>query len=338
MQMERNVDRLVRSLVGVVDYAARWDDHGRLVRLDILRDPAVEEHQLVRNVVSGLGAGCSIRMARTAIHVSAEAAAFRAAVATLAELDAGFRAARAEQRAAAEAQAAVVAEPGAEGPQNGNGDGPGGVTGQPRAPQPRQAPPGRALLFSPPPVPGPGGQAESNGLRATSRPPAPDRAPPAPASSRPAVVRGNGTGAAAAAGSAAGATGALRLERLELENRGATVRCRVVLVLGDNVYSAIAEAPASPTAEAEVAARVTLDALQAGALVCARLDGLGFTGIDGVTWVVAAIRETGSTGQRAGVAPLRDSIGRAAAEAVLAAVGPVTRTHQEAAALRLGST
>jgi hypothetical protein len=279
---EQNLDRVLSALVGVVDYAVVRTGR-RVTGLNILRDPAVEEHQLVRNVVSGLGAGCGLRLMRESVRVFVDRASFDAARAVPVE---------------AVTVPAVAA----------------GGNGHSGCPEVRRVP----ALFRLS-VPGPVRKVEREPLPQREPVPASDRA-----EARPAAV-------------ALPPSGDLRPDRLELEHRGATIRCRVMLVLGARIYSAIAEVPASATAEAEVAARVTLDALRAGALVASQLDGVGITSIQGTTYVVAAVREPGGGVTRSGAAPIVDSMARAASAAVLSALGPITMEDQAAAELRLGS-
>jgi hypothetical protein len=277
---EQNLDRVLRALVGVVDYAVVRTGR-RVTGLNILRDPAVEEHQLVRNVVSGLGAGCGLRLVRESVRVFVDRASFDAAL-----------------------PAPVEAVPGPAASGSGNGRSLG--------PEPLRAP----AAFRP--------GVYDSGLK-VERKPLSQRAP-VPASDR---------AEARPAAAALPPSGDLRPDRLELEHRGATIRCRSVLVLGARIYSAIAEVPASATAEAEVAARVTLDALRAGALVTSQLDGVGITSIHGTMYVVAAVREPGGGVTRSGAAPIVDSMARAASAAVLSALGPITMEDQAAAELRL---
>jgi hypothetical protein len=130
--------------------------------------------------------------------------------------------------------------------------------------------------------------------------------------------------------------GSMTLERLDVERNGATLRCHIVLALGARRYSAIAEVPDGPAVEADLAATVTLDALRAGALTCARLEGVGFTTIGETTYIVAAIRAASSGAKRASAAPLIGSMARSAALAVLGAVGPITADRQQAAERELG--
>ena len=90
------------------------------------------------------------------------------------------------------------------------------------------------------------------------------------------------------------------------------------------MYSAIAEVPDGPSAEAELAARVAVDALRAGGLTSALLDGVGFITIAKTNYCVATVRESGSSTPRASAAPMIDSMAAAATAAVLTALGSFT--------------
>lgn len=304
-QTAQRVDRLVRSLVGVDDVRPAWDAAGRLRVLHVLRNGQVTDQQLIRNIVSGLQAGFAIRLESAAIRIYADAAVFATAVAAL------------ETAAAADVRVADVAPPapnGAAKEANGNGThaasnngARNGTTGHAPA----------AMGFAPA-VNG-NGNARANGNGHVARPVA------------PAAVRPPGGDAGPAEG-----TSLLRLERLTMERHGVMLRCRVMLALEEQKYSAIAEVPEGPGVEAELAARVTLDALRAGALTCAHLEGVGLTTIAARTYVVAAIRAAGAEHARASAAPMVESMARSAAEAVLQAVGPITAAHRTAAERRLG--
>jgi hypothetical protein len=302
-KLQRNVDRLIRSLVGVIDYALVWGDSRCIERIDILKDSGVEEYQLVRNVVSGLGAGCGVRLHRPTVRVHTDAAEF--AVIREAAATAAAEHVAPEPMAGGALRSGVVS---AEQPALRNGA-PAGTDNGARAAVPTVSV--DRIRRAPEPV------EEPDVLRL----PVPVRpligsAPPEPASSGP---------------------GVLTLNRIELEPRGATLRCRVILGLGDRIYSAIAEVPATPTAEAEVAARVTLDALRAGELAGARLEGVGFSTIAETTFVLASVRDIGGVMPRAGAVALQDSMAHAACNAVLAAVGPITTENLIAAEQRLDS-
>jgi hypothetical protein len=329
-QSARRVDRLIRSFLGVIDYVASWSEAGRLYRIDILKDDSVADHQLIRNVVSGLGAGCAIRLDRAAVHVHDAPASFAAAAAPQAPTRAAAEPAPARIPPAGDGHA-----PGQNGGGHavtGNGHGPSGNGHAPNGNGHAQHGNGRAVNGNGHASHGAGRTADGDGrVTRAVRPPANGGDAPHGARARAAWPPALSNRAQTPALS----SGELHLDRIELERHGAALRCRVVLVLDDHIYSAIADVPDSATAEAEVAARVTLDALRAGALTCARLDGVGFTSIADTTFVVAAIRDAGSTTPRASAAPLNESMARAATAAVLNAVGPITTRHREEAELRL---
>ena len=111
----------------------------------------------------------------------------------------------------------------------------------------------------------------------------------------------------------------------------ATLRCRVSVGVGSRTFSAIAEVRDAPTAEAELAARVTLDALRAGGLTTTRLEGVSLTTLADVVYVVAAVRSAASAAPRASAAPLVSNMASAAAAAVLRAHGPVGIVEPRAA-------
>ena len=72
------IDRLLRSLVGVMDLRLTWGPRGDLAGVHILRDDDVQEHQLVRNVVSGLRAGFGVELDPGQVHLHDDADAFGA--------------------------------------------------------------------------------------------------------------------------------------------------------------------------------------------------------------------------------------------------------------------
>jgi hypothetical protein len=331
-QTAERVERLLRSLIGVVDLRPAWDRSGRLGQVHILKDDQVQHHQLTRNVVSALQAGFGIRLDSLNVSIYVEAPLFAAAVAQIRsystiepDLRAGHGAANGGPAAAdvlAEAYAPIEAavppapvvhevstapQARAPGAVHGNGVAPAGAP--------------TAVLKAPSNGNGHALHANGNGQ------PAGANVKHAAASARP---------AADAVHAAAPAPESLMLERLDVERHSGSLRCHVVLSLGSHRYSAIAEVPDGPAVEAELAATVTLDALRAGALTCARLDGVGFTSIGDTTYLVAAIRETTGTAKRASAAPLVGSMARSAVLAVLSAVGPITAARQLSAERQLG--
>lgn len=340
MQMERNVDRLLRSLVGVLDYAATWSENRRLRRLDILKDAAIEEHQLIRNVVSGLGAGCGIRLERSAVRVFACQKMFE----SLPQNDEpvagthgrgsaprvqrpGVQGHRSDTTAPPSAVRHVAEAHGG----NGNGHHPPAVTRRAE-----DGPPSSPSAAAGTELPAPMVSRPAGAARPAFQVIDADATASAQSSREVREVREGSGARPVRVVRAPEGLGPIRLDQLELENRGVMLRCRVVLSAGEQVYSAIAEAPGGGTAEAELAASVTLDALRAGCLTTARMEGVGFTVINGRTYIVAALREPGSADVRAGSAPVQESVGRAAVSAMLAAVGPVAAQNQEPASLRLG--
>jgi hypothetical protein len=362
-QKTRRVDRLLRSLVGVVDLRPSWDRSGRLAQVHVLKAPDIQDHQLVRNVVSALKAGFGLRLETSSLRIYADADLFGASTEHLPN------AVPAPQPAPAPVAAAAVpagganlpASPGASGSGGGAGAGSSAssanvqalVGGQAAGPVPGDAAPGGAPARpgngaanpSAAPANGGGSGAGSGAAAAGEHPYGVSNG--GDATSR--VVR-NGGMLYTAHGAAPGAerhvpghadakgvvAGGVAIERMDVERQGGTLRCHVVLAMGGRRYSAIAEVPDAPTVEAELAARVTLDALRAGALTDARLEGIGFTTINDVTYLVAAIRESGGGGRRASAAPMVGSMARTAATATLAAVGPITPARQNAAERMLG--
>lgn len=315
-QIPQRVDRLLRSLVGVVAVRAVWDG-GTLRKILILKDDQVADHQLIGNVVSGLKAGFGIQLDTSAIHVHDDVVDFGTAVELL-----------------------------------------GPVTADDSAPAGDGAAPAAEADAAEAPVKEPAVPAATNGASTNGGPPHTNGAP-APSNGFGADVRnGNGRGAdtrraearagrlaprvvpavaKATNGHASGTEPVLELERLEMERHGAMLRCRVVLALDGHTYSAIAEVPPhGPAAEAELAARVTLDAMRAGALTAARLDGIGFTQIGDTTYLVAAVRDPSSASPRASAAPLMESMARSATEAVLNVIGPITAVQRRTAERQLG--
>jgi hypothetical protein len=365
-QTAQRVDRLVRSLVGVDDLRPSWDAGGQLRALHVLRNACISDQQLARNVASGLQAALGMKVQTAVIRIYSEPAVFTTSIAALepaptANVPVPAPAVPPAQETAAEANGGSL-PPGPNGlngaqPANGttkNGHPAAGAVknGSVAASTPTNgtpaAKPARPSANSWPAQPGPAkGTSSPNPVGNGS-----SRAAGAPghggAASKPAALGAGGNGGASskpAAPAAASAhappahgsdTSTLRLERLAMDRQGVMLRCRVVLALDEHRYSAIAEAPAGGAAEVELAARVTLDALRAGALTCAHLEGVGFSKISELTYVVAAIRGSGSDTPRAAAAPLIESAARAAAEAVLNVVGPITAVQRTAAERRLG--
>jgi hypothetical protein len=340
-QTAQRVERLLRSLIGVADLRPAWDRSGRLGQVHILKDDQVQHHQLTRNVVSALQAGFGIRLDSLNVSIYAEAPLFAAAVAQVrsypaveSDTRAGHGAANGVPAAAADAGAARAVTAPTEAAVPAEAVMPAGplkhdVSAAPQASATAAvhrngvAPGGAAVTVLHAPSNGNGSARHANG----NGQPAGENVKHATASSRHLDEASCGT---------ASASESMVLERLDVERHSGALRCHVVLSLGAHRYSAIAEVPDGPAVEAELAATVTLDALRAGALTCARLEGVGFTSIGDTTYLVAAIRESTGTTKRASAAPLVGSMARSAALAVLSAVGPITAARQLAAERQLG--
>jgi hypothetical protein len=281
-----------------------WRKH-TLRAVHILRDSGTQPHQLIRNIVSGLQAGFGIQVLPTQVHIHDDAVVFEAievAADVLAEGDAeSATPAASAPPAPANGKHANGNGNGAAKPSAANGtahDGNGTRARRtPVRPQPRRDPPDEATIVVRPSVAPADVVAAAAGLL-ESRPPLDD-------------------------------TTGLRLERIDVDRRGGMLRCRTVLGLGDRLYSAIAEGADSPSAEAELAARVAVDALRAGGLTTAMLDGVGFITIAKTNYCVVTVRVPGSSTPRASAAPLIDSMAASATAAVLNALGSFTdaRAH-----------
>ena len=323
----QRIDRLLRSLVGVADVRVSWRAH-TLRTVHILRDSATQPHQLIRNVVSGLQAGFGIQVLPTQVQIHDDPAVFDAleiAADVLGGSDAHESAASPDATAPASDEHANGAHTNgthsngthangthANGTHaNGRGAAKPATNGAPRN----------------------GKTSASSDRAADAKGPAGRRAaaPVEPLTSdltaRPSSASADVIAAAAelvARRQHAESNEGLTLERIDVERRNGTLRCRTVLSLGERQYSAIAEIPDSPSAEAELAARVAVDALRAGGLTTAMLDGVGFITIGKTNYCVASVREPGSVHPRASAAPLIDSMAASATAAVLTALGSFT--------------
>ena len=326
----QRIDRLLRSLVGVADVRMLWRSQ-TLRAVHILRASGTQPHQLIRNIVSGLQAGFGIQILPTQVHVHEDVLIFDAldiAADVLAAPAAGDETTTSPTGSLHEGNgnghaikpqsngssrkavpnAAVAKPPSNGGHGNGHSSGASPVHASPPAvPLKKQESAGAAR---------PARSVESQGEAAARDISArPSRAPAdAVAAAAELVARRQNDDAIQG----------LRLERIDVERRGGTLRCRTVLALGDRLYSAIAEVPDSPSAEAELAARVAVDALRAGGLTTAMLDGVGFITIGKASYCVATVREPGSAHPRASAAPLIDSMAASATAAVLTALGSFT--------------
>lgn len=299
----RRIERLLRSLVGVSDLRLHWTAES-LRSVHILRDARVQPHQLIRNVVSGLQAGIGITILPTQVHVHENAGTLEAVVASA---------------------------------MNGNGNANGnGATAGGNPPHP--APQADAVAARESGGNG-GAPAVANGsapVRVTAvtavertRARAPARTPDAVLAAAELLRERR---------EKADVHEALQLERIDLERRGAMLRCRTVLGLNGRTYSAIAEVPDAPAAEAELAARVALDALRAGGLTEATLEGVGFITISDINYCVATVRSPGATAPRAGAAAMIDSMAASATAAVLTALGTYTDARPKSRARIVNGT
>jgi hypothetical protein len=302
-----------------------------LSSVHILRAAGTETHQLTRNIVSGLKAGFGIKLQPTQLHIHDDRVVFDAidvAADVLHATDADDATSAAPP---ASPDRAPVNGNGSNGRSNGNGANGNGANGN--GANGNGAKHGGAnggIVHR--------GEASGSGKgsdreRVDARLPAspPMRREPASADV-PVVARPSSASADIIAGAAAllrernaaARIDGLILERIDVERRNGTLRCRTVLALGDRKYSAIAEVPDSPSAEAELAARVAIDALRAGGLTNVMLEGVGFITIGRTNYCVATLREAGQAAPRASAAPLIDSMAASATAAVLAALGSFT--------------
>lgn len=271
---EARVDRLLRSLIGVADVRIRYDPDGMFTDVAILRDGRVQEHQLIRNVISALKAGFGVRLEAAQVSVVVDSGDWPGRVGI--------------------------------GTEVGGESAPGEPAGDER---PTTASRGRVVV----------GSVTNGGRphRSVSGSPGldPIRAVADAESAERAGVR--------RVRPLAGTGRRPRLESVDVDRHGLTLRCRVAVRVGDAVFSAVSEVRDAPSAEAELAARVTLDALRAGGLTSDQFDGVALTSIAGNIFVVAAVRGASGMTPRACAAPLVHTMATAAAEAVLRAHGPV---------------
>jgi hypothetical protein len=338
METLPRIDRLIRSLVGVTDL--RLSGGGdRPLTVHVLRDARVQDHQLIGNIVSGLRAGLGIALdpARVRLYDAFDEATARleppvAAAAVPPAAPAGpavppsVSGDVAADASASGTRTGGSAGNGANGNGHANGNGNGHAHGNGHANGNGAA--GNGVGRSAP------ADHVTNGDGGAALPadPSPEQAQRADrvrrvrARGRTAQVRPlGGPGepahdalAAALAGRVAGAEG-LQLHRVDVERHGGKVRCRVVLERGEERFAAVADALDGPTAEAELAARVALDALRAGGIGTASLDGVSFITIGDTNYVAAAVRHAGEAYPRASTAPLVDSTAWSSAVAVLSA-------------------
>jgi hypothetical protein len=341
MQTAVRVNRLLRSLVGVVDMRTEWFSAGTLRHVYILRESTMHDHQIVRNVVSGLEAGLGIRLPAASVRVHADASAFGVAVSPLDII--------AALHAPTPLQAPLESHPVTSVTPNGNG-----AHGDVINHAEHQSP----VLKSRLPANGNGyrqlngrthhatglldvrepvGEAQhangrSNGHANGTRNGVSKSATNGAGSTMPVDSAETGhvgavdRGADAALLDAVLQPGTATLQRVVIEHNGGMLRCRVVVDVRGCTYAAAAEVPDGADAEAELAARVTLDAMRAARLTSARLYAIEYARIGDITYVVVALRGPTSPASRSSAAPLVDSKAHAAAQAVLNATAPRGRT------------
>lgn len=294
------IDRLLRSVVGVTDlHFARGGASGSVTVVHVLRALHVQHHQIVRNIVSALQAAFDIDLEHRHVHVhDTEDSFVSAAQQSGPALGSAPRVAALPAPAmvslptAAPASLLRIGNGQANGDDHGNGNG--------AAASAIVASNGKSSPAAASPAPG----VRSDRIHAEPRP-----LGEALTKISELAVRGSASGQA------------LQLERIDFEHHGVTARCRVQLTRGSQGFSAVAEAPDGPTAEAELAARVALDALRAAGLSTAELQGVGLVTLANTSFVVASVRKNDEEAPLAGAAPLVDSIAWSAAAAVLSAAG-----------------
>jgi hypothetical protein len=326
----QRINRLLRSLVGVTDVRMLWRAR-TLSSVHILRAAGTETHQLTRNIVSGLKAGFGIRLQPGQLHIHDDAAVFEA-IEVAADV---LHATAADDATSAAPPAAPDRAPvngnGSNGHRNGNGANGNGTNGNGANGNgaKHDGANGGIVYRSGPSGSGNGSDRERTDARLPAS--TPMRREPASADV-PVVARPSSASADIIAEAAAllrdrkasAPIDGLVIERIDVDRRNGTLRCRTVLALGDHRYSAIAEVPDGPSAEAELAARVAIDALRAGGLTNVMLEGVGFITIGRTIYCVATVREAGQAAPRASAAPLIDSMAASATAAALAALGSFT--------------
>lgn len=323
---QTRIDRLLRSVAGVSDLALTVSATGRLTAVSVLRAPHIQQHQIVRNIVSAMHAAFAIRLEQRQVHVHDTVDTFGPA------------------RVSSPAPAATPlpknvaplngngsngngASHGAHGNGNGNGsNGNGHGHGNGHGSNGNGSNGAATKVDAPATAASPVSHARVDGVVAEARPlghaaetvrevirqgAALIAGPADPVIAKPV--------AAARSQRAGGAP--VQLERIDFERRGATARCRVELKQGSLSFAAVAEALDGPTVEAELAARVTLDALRAAGMTTAELQGVKLVAIAKMDYVVAAVRHNAGEIPLAGAAPLVDSVAWSAAATVLSAAG-----------------
>ena len=277
------VERLVRSLVGITDVRLSWTPRGTLQTVHLVRHPETQQHQLVRNVVSGLKAAFGIQLDPSAIRTHENASTLPAPVEApvVAPEPVGVVYATAKVAAYAPAAHAAVAAAYAGAP----------VT---------------AMVVDAEGMP------TAEVLRRREQALHSARVTMEPIVARPVEAQ-------------------LRvprepvvLDHIDVERAGSGLRCRIALSVAGKTYPAMAEAADGPMAEAELAGRVTVDALRAAGVTGAALHGVGMITISNCNYLVATVRDAANGMPRAGAVPVLDSMAWSAALAVLRAAGTET--------------
>lgn len=111
-----------------------------------------------------------------------------------------------------------------------------------------------------------------------------------------------------------------QLERVEMETLERGLRCRITIAAGDERFQGVAEAATGFTAEAELAARTTLDAMRSARMPRepVQLQGVSLIDLAGRPHVVVslAVWKGDAFEPLAGAEPVGDSVAEAAARSV----------------------
>jgi hypothetical protein len=287
------VERLVSSLVGITDVRLAWTQRGTLQRVHLVRHPATQQHQLVRNVVSGLKAAFGIELDPSSIQTHENASTLPAPVETP-EVEFVPVPAPATVATAKVAVHASAAHPAIAAAWAGT--------------------PVTATVVAAEPL------ASADVLRRREHTLHTMRPNIEPIVARPVEAQLRVPRAPVV------------LDHIDVERAGNGLRCRIALTVDGRTYPATAEAPDGPMAEPELAARVALDALRAAGVTGASLHGIGMITIADCNYLVATVRDAMNSIPRAGAVPLHDSMAWSAALAVLRAAGTDTPVEMRPAA------
>jgi hypothetical protein len=274
-------ESLVRSLVGVAGVSLKADANGVLREIVIVPEPGTSDRRLGRDVISALKARFGVSLHPEAITIAPPEAETDEQRAPRRDWPVSSIAPQGREAGALQRQA------------NRNGSKAlataiaAGLAGSGNA---VAAPRGLSEPGSP------GSAASPDPATAGSHPEATDTRPAAQA-------------------------GVPRLEQAEMEPIDRGLRCRITIALGDERFQGVAESAAGFIAEAELAARVTLDALRSARTPPEplQLQGASVIDIAGRPHVVVSLSVWNGNEFEplAGAEPIRDSIAEAAARAVL---------------------